>query len=89
MPPDFLSRVRNTSRLKTQPKGNQGSRTTSQCCAADLRGNGIVVEAHPLPDDPGHAQLPDLYSANRKDDVTLERQRRLVALTLRIEGPFA
>ena len=59
--------------------------------AGDLRRNGITII--PRPEvlgayDPGHAELPDLDSANRKSDRTLERQRLLVQLCLEVEGPF-
>lgn len=59
----------------------------------DLRQRGIEVVPRPeLPDgqyDPAHAELPDLNAANRKDDITLKRQRILAeALCLRVEGPF-
>lgn len=57
--------------------------------AGDLRNQGILVEPRPLPGDPGHAELPDLNSSTRKATETLERQRILVSLCLRIEGPFA
>jgi len=56
--------------------------------AADLRGQGILIEPKPLPDDPGHAELPELNSDNRKLGSTLERQRILVTLAVQIEGPF-
>ena len=59
--------------------------------AGDLRKNVITVVPHPDgPDgyDPGHAEIPDLNAGNRKDDKTLERQRLLVELCLRVEGPF-
>ena len=57
--------------------------------AADLREQGIAVEPQPLPGDPGHAELPGLNANNRKQDLTLERQRNLVNMALRVEGPFA
>ena len=57
--------------------------------AGDLRQNGIEPAPKPMPDDPGHAELPDLNADNRKTDQTLELQRVLVSLTLRVEGPFA
>lgn len=61
--------------------------------AGDLRQRGIEVVPRPeLPDgqfDPAHAELPDLNAANRKEDITLERQRILAhELCLRVEGPF-
>ena len=61
--------------------------------AGDLRQKGIEVVPRPdLPDgqvDPAHAELPDLNAANRKNDVTLQRQRMLAEeLCLRVEGPF-
>lgn len=56
---------------------------------ADLRRNGIAAEPKPLTSDPSHAELPGLNSGNRKQVLTLERQRILVTLALRVEGPFA
>jgi hypothetical protein len=56
--------------------------------AGDLRKQGIAVEPRPIPDDPGHAELPDLNSSNYKTAATLERQRILASLCLRVEGPF-
>jgi hypothetical protein len=56
--------------------------------AGDLRAKGIEVVPRPQPGDPGHAELPDLNSANVKASQTLERQRILVELCLRVEGPF-
>lgn len=56
--------------------------------AGDLRKQGIAVEPRPLPGDPGHAELPELNSSNRKTSETLERQRILVSLRLGVEGPF-
>ena len=35
-----------------------------------------------------HAELPALNAANRKDDKTLELQRVLVTLCMRVEGPI-
>jgi hypothetical protein len=57
--------------------------------AGDLRQRGIEVVPRPQPDDPGHAELPDLNSANRKTDRTRELQRILVELCCSVEGPFA
>ena len=56
---------------------------------ADLRQNGIQVVSRPQPDDPGHAELPELKSSNRKANRTLELQRLLTELCLRVEGPFS
>ncbi|MGI8980251.1 MAG: hypothetical protein ACR2FY_13580 [Pirellulaceae bacterium] len=56
--------------------------------AGDLRQHGIVVEPRPKVNDPGHAELPQLNAENYKDSDTLERQRLLVSLCLRVEGPF-
>jgi hypothetical protein len=53
----------------------------------DLRNNGIEVVQTP-PDDPGHAELPDLNANNRREDATLERQRLLTELCISVEGPF-
>lgn len=57
--------------------------------AVDLRKHGIAAVPRPRPGDPGHAELPDLNAQNRKSDRTLELQRILVELTLKVEGPFA
>jgi hypothetical protein len=56
--------------------------------AGDIRRLGIDVEPRPEPDDPGHAELPQLNAGNYKETTTLERQRVLVSLCLRVEGPF-
>jgi hypothetical protein len=60
--------------------------------AGDLRSHGIEVVPRPETDagfDAAHAELPDLNSATRKDDQTLERQLLLSdRLCLRVEGPF-
>ena len=56
--------------------------------AGDLKANGIQIVPRPLPGDAGHAELPDLNAGNRKTDRTLELQRVLVQLCLRVEGPF-
>jgi hypothetical protein len=56
--------------------------------AGDLRAKGIEVVPRPAPGDPGHAELCQLHSRNRKTAETLERQRILAAVCLRVEGPF-
>ncbi len=61
--------------------------------AGDLRQRGIDVLPRPILSsghrDAAHAELPDLNSALRKADQTLERQRMLAnELSLRVEGPF-
>jgi hypothetical protein len=60
--------------------------------AGDLKKAGINATPRPeLADgkhDAAHAELPELNSGNRKDSKTLERQRTLVQLCLRIEGPY-
>jgi hypothetical protein len=56
--------------------------------AGDLRQRGIEVMPRPLPDDPGHAELPALNSDSRKSDRTRELQRVLVELSRSVEGPF-
>ena len=59
--------------------------------AGDIRSRGIEVQ--PKPDtangfDAAHAELPDLNSANQKESKTLEKQKILAELCLRVEGPF-
>lgn len=55
---------------------------------SELRKNGIEVVPCPRQGDPGHAELPDLTSANRKDDRTLELQRVLEQITVEVKGPY-
>lgn len=57
--------------------------------AGDIRRLGMRIEPRPEIDDPAHAELPDLNSANLKESVTMERQRALVDLCIAVEGPFA
>ncbi len=57
--------------------------------AGDVRRQGIEPIPRPFPNDPGHAELPDLNSANRKTERTRELQRILVQLCRSVEGPFA
>lgn len=56
--------------------------------AGVLRGHGIEVVPRPKPDDPGHAELPELTCHNRRSPETLERKSLLADLCLRVEGPF-
>lgn len=57
--------------------------------ALDVRRAGMTVEPRPVANDPGHSEFPELRADNYKDDLTLERQRRLVELCLGVHGPFA
>ncbi len=56
--------------------------------AGDLRNQGIKVVPRPEPDDPGHAELPDLTCENRLTIPAQECKLRLSQLCLRVEGPF-
>jgi hypothetical protein len=56
--------------------------------AIDLRSHGIQAVPRPHPDDPGHAELPDLRSDNRDSPDAQERKLRLSQLCVRVEGPF-
>ncbi len=56
--------------------------------AGDLLAKGIRVLPRPLPNDPGHAEFPDLNATNRKSNRVLELQRILAELTIEVEGPF-
>jgi hypothetical protein len=59
--------------------------------AGDVRRAGIRVEPSPNTPtgyDAAHAELPDLNAANCKDSATLERERVLVEVCQRVEGPF-
>jgi hypothetical protein len=57
-------------------------------CAGDLRKQGIQVVPRPGPDDPGHAELPDLTCYNRETPEADEKKLRLTELSFRVEGPF-
>jgi len=57
--------------------------------AGEIRQLGMTIVPRPEPGDPGHAELPDLNSQNRKDDRTLELQRALVEITSQVQGPFS
>ena len=56
--------------------------------AGDLRQGGIQVVPRPRPDDPGHAELPDLTYDRRRTPEAEERKLRLTESYLRVEGPF-
>lgn len=60
----------------------------AQFRAADIRAQGIELQADPQPDNPGHALLPQMTRNNRKDDETLERARILARLVTKVSGPF-
>jgi hypothetical protein len=54
----------------------------------DLRDIGVRVVPWPLPDDPGHAQLPDLNCDNRREPITEQRKFDLAKVCLKVVGPF-
>src|SRR5262245_50713203 len=56
--------------------------------AGDLRRFGIQVVPRPGPEEPGHAELPDLTCHNRRTPDVDEKKLRLAELSLRVEGPF-
>jgi hypothetical protein len=56
--------------------------------AGDLRANGIQVVPQPLPDEPGHAELPELTCDTRYTNESLGIKSRLAGLTRSVEGPF-
>jgi hypothetical protein len=84
-----ISRAKYKS-IEAAAKGRPGkSYHVAVLRAGDLRQRGIQVVPRPLPEDPGHAELPDLNSVNRKTDETLERQRLLaLELCLQVEDPL-
>lgn len=58
--------------------------------AADIRAAGMDVVPKPLPDDPGHAEIPELTYENRKSKQAIEWRTLLAEkLFLQIEGPFS
>ena len=56
--------------------------------AGDLRNANMEVVPRPLPNDPGHAELPDLTCHNRSEPMTMTRMGRLTDLAMQVEGPF-
>ncbi len=58
--------------------------------AADIRAAGMDIVHMPLPDDPGHTEIPDLNYENRKSKQAIEWRTLLAEkLCLQIEGPFS
>lgn len=57
--------------------------------AGELRRAGMEILPRPLPDDPGHAELPDLTCHNRDTASTRQRMYQLAKLAEReVFGPF-
>lgn len=57
--------------------------------ATDLREHGIKVLPRPVPDDPGHAEIPSITHENRRTPAAREQQLLLAEkLCYRIEGPY-
>lgn len=56
--------------------------------AGDLRERGIEIVPRPAPDEPGHAELPDLTCHNRREPETQERKVLLTKLPVQVRGPF-
>lgn len=80
----------NYKSLREAAKGRPGkSYYVAVLRAGDLRRHGIEIVPRPLPGDEGHAELPNLNAGNRKAVETLQSQRILTELCLRVEGPFA
>jgi hypothetical protein len=57
--------------------------------AGDLRSKGIDVVPKPLPDDPGHCEIPSLIYQNRRTDPSIETTVQLALLVIDVKGPFA
>jgi len=77
-------------RIEEAAKGRPGkSYFVAVLQAGDLKQQGISAVPRPEPDDPGHAELPELNSGNRRSDRTQDLQVLLVKLTRRVEGPFS
>jgi len=57
--------------------------------AGDLRSHGIRIEPSPIFGDPGHAELPDLNPAVRKQDATINAALTLEGLVRLVEGSYA
>jgi hypothetical protein len=83
MHPDFLS-CEECAALGPSARGY----FVAKLLVSELRAAGISVEPRPLSDDPGHCELPQLRSDNRKSDEALEMQEALAATTFEVVGPF-
>ena len=59
-------------------------------CAGDLRKHGIEIVPRPeFPDQPGHAELPGMTYASRKEDQVKEWEQLLAQkLCFGVEGPL-
>ncbi len=55
--------------------------------AGDIREKGMRVITRPDPRGPGHVEIPELRSDNRR--TTDELQLTLAELTLRVDGPYS
>ncbi len=86
-----ISRAEPFKTVKQAARGRPGkSYYVAVLRAGDLRRAGIEVRPAPLPDDPGHAELPDLTYQDRKTDDALQWADLLAnELILSVEGPFA
>lgn len=56
--------------------------------AGDLFTRQIKIVPKPYENEPGHAELPEITSYNRKEKSTLELKEKLKDLVLRVEGPY-
>lgn len=83
--PDFLTPAQDAA-LGTNTSGYY----VAVLGVGDLRKAGIEVVASPdLPQNPGHAHLPQLTYDSRRSDESIDTMERLsTSLTLRVEGPF-
>ena len=56
---------------------------------SDLHSIGLRIEPRPVPDNPGHAEIPELVYETRRSDRSVEWQQVLAdKLHLEVMGPF-
>lgn len=70
-------------------KGAQGKQFfVAVLSASRIRDAGVQIVPKPLPDDPGHTEIPELTFANRRSDRARELVQHLRGCVLEIQGPF-
>jgi len=50
--------------------------------------NSMTIEPSPVPENPGHAHIPELNYENRKEDISYERRQALADAVTGVHGPF-
>lgn len=85
-----LSVYRAKYKMPKQVAANDRSKTfyVAELRAGELREQGIEIIPAPLPDDPGHAELPGIKYDDRKSDSVVRWELLLAHKLCRILGPY-